>query len=761
MKNLLNAYEIAIALFALLVVILMIAAARGKSEYRRHFLRTMTLTLITFVAYLVFLQAPVLTVARISMTVYLATTQWVAYGVGLFSLRYAGYQKKLTWIRRVTHILLLLNLLLLVVNYRTGWVFTVEAQILKGMCFWVLLPGPLYLVENLISAILAALVMVPLVVKAAQVPMLYKWRYLGMAVAFAVVVVVNVIGHLSSNPVEVSILLYAMYGGFASYNVVYADPQRVTMKLFRMANSRISDALIYYDMSGRTVFYNDKAAEMFPAQDDKTRKALMKDFRDNRVMTDRTNPGYAEQWEESFIISGQEHFCDVEYRVVTQENHHIGFYIRFLDKTEEMRIYEQQHYRATHDTLTDLYNRERFFAEVDKRKEERPGKQWIMVVSNIRDFKLINELFGEEMGDAVLLKQAELLRKYSHPTTLYGRVADDKFGLFMDRDYFSPDLLVECINGMKRLTENNSYQMHVQAGVYEVEDIHEPAAIMYDKAVLAMKSIASEYRKMFGYYDASLMNLAIRNKQTADYFNQAMEAHEFHLYLVPQLDEEGNIGGADAVPYLLSDEGNLDEEALDSILESSGSIYKLDRFIWEEAIRVQAEWQKRGKQLVTGIHLRAKDIYYMDVYAELTGLVTQYQVNPRCLLVAIAEDVLMLAPKENMNLMGMLQGYGFRVAIEDFGNGYSSLNMLKDMTPDAIRIGEIFLQLGGNRSRGEMILKAIIRMAKRLGIRTLADGITEEEQFEILKKYGNQIYSGPYFYKAMPVEEFERICFHE
>ena len=157
------------------------------------------------------------------------------------------------------------------------------------------------------------------------------------------------------------------------------------------------------------------------------------------------------------------------------------------------------------------------------------------------------------------------------------------------------------------------------------------------------------------------------------------------------------------------------------------------------------------------MNISQKDIYYIDVYKTFTALVEKYGIEPHQLNIEISESGFMSDFELSKKLFESLQNFGFKVEIDDFGSGYSSLNMLKDIHADVLKIGRSFLNESDNSERSNTILCTIINMAKDLGMDVLAVGVESEEQMNLLKTLGCESFQGFYFSKPVPVESFERI----
>ena len=190
--------------------------------------------------------------------------------------------------------------------------------------------------------------------------------------------------------------------------------------------------------------------------------------------------------------------------------------------------------------------------------------------------------------------------------------------------------------------------------------------------------------------------------------------------------------------------------------EHTGLLWKVDRYIWEEAVRRLKIWQSIQKtDWYISVNISLSDFFHINIYETLVGLLEKYKIEPRNLKLELGESMLMQEHQEQMDMLLKLRNYGFEILIDDFGSGYSSLNMLKDNNVDALKIDMKFLQGGGKKERSWAILQSIIDLAKELEMQVVAEGVETEEQMQRLKAVGCSCYQGYYFAKPMPVDEFE------
>ena len=285
-----------------------------------------------------------------------------------------------------------------------------------------------------------------------------------------------------------------------------------------------------------------------------------------------------------------------------------------------------------------------------------------------------------------------------------------------------------------------------------------PVSIMCDKANLASETIKNEYKSNIAYYTERLFESSIEERRIIGEFERAISNNEFEMYLQPQVDSSGNLYGAEAlVRWQHPERGLLSPAIFIDVLEKTGFIYKLDRYMWDKAAKKLGEWKKEGKdQYHISVNISTKDFYLVDVYETFVGLVDKYDIDPVNLNIEITETTLMSDFDKNMGIIRLLQNYGFNIEIDDFGSGYSSLNMLKDISADVLKIDMGFLRASENEAKGLDILESIITLAGKLGMKVITEGVETKKQRYMLVEMGCDMYQGYYFSKPIPVDEFEK-----
>ena len=282
---------------------------------------------------------------------------------------------------------------------------------------------------------------------------------------------------------------------------------------------------------------------------------------------------------------------------------------------------------------------------------------------------------------------------------------------------------------------------------------------MYDRAVLALEGIKEDYHYHTAWYDPSMRYSVVINKQISEELAAAIGEGQIRPWLQPIMNREGKAVGAEAlVRWIHPEKGIRSPGDFIPVLEKNGMIADLDRCIWRQACEILARWKDEGKDLFLSVNISPRDFYLLDVAGELKSLVREYGVDPARLRLEITETVMMADDENRMEILRDLQSCGFLIEMDDFGSGYSSLNLLREMPVDVLKIDMVFLRdtADRERERTRTIVKDVIAMADHLGITSLTEGVETDYQYCKLLEMGCQLYQGFYFAKPMPAEEFER-----
>ncbi|MBO4338048.1 MAG: EAL domain-containing protein, partial [Lachnospiraceae bacterium] len=260
------------------------------------------------------------------------------------------------------------------------------------------------------------------------------------------------------------------------------------------------------------------------------------------------------------------------------------------------------------------------------------------------------------------------------------------------------------------------------------------------------------------YYDEKMRAQVLWSQKISTQLHDALKNKNIIPYLQPIVDTDGNIKGAEAlVRWIHPEKGFLSPASFIPVFEKNGMIVEVDKYMWRCACEILSRWSKEKRDLFLSVNISPKDFYFMDVAAELSGLVAEYGIPASSLRVEITETVMMNNSDDRMDDIRKLKEKGFIVEMDDFGSGYSSLNMLKDMPVDVLKIDMKFLSAAQDNERARTILANIIHLSGDLIIASLTEGVETAAQHKALTEMGCQLFQGYHFSKPVSVEEFEKM----
>ena len=532
------------------------------------------------------------------------------------------------------------------------------------------------------------------------------------------------------------------------------DPETL-LKLISFGVQQDENGYIFVNLSGKCVYANRRAFSMFYVMDDL--KLLYETFD-----SWRTGLGIEEDatsWCRIFVSAGKERLYRVRYKRVHDEaGRIIGNVYSVQNVSDALGGEFGEQYRLTHDSLTQLYNKEGFFAAVRNLLQNvDDDQQYVIVYSNIKDFKLINQLFGIDKGNDILVNIADSLSQGVKENDVYGRINGDQFALCMPKARFDETFFKQAIRETTHRLTSASYSIHIQLGVYEIRDKDMDISLMCDRAYMACKSITKDGVCEIAWYSDDMLINALLEKEILSSFDFAIINRQFGIYLQPQVYADGKIFGAEALArWIHPENGIIQPGVFIDVLEKADLIYKLDRYIWELAAKQLALWRGTPREGISiSVNVSPKDLYYLDIREEFNSLAKKYCINPHHLNIEITETAVTTDVSKCAKLILGLQSDGFVVEIDDFGSGYSSLNMLKDINANVLKIDMGFLRKTENQKRAQVILNYTVDMAHELGMGVITEGVETAEQLEFLKSMGCEMFQGYYFDRPMTVETFE------
>ncbi len=419
---------------------------------------------------------------------------------------------------------------------------------------------------------------------------------------------------------------------------------------------------------------------------------------------------------------------------------------------------EELTYRANYDLLTGVFNKTAFCNATYTMLKIYPQKKFILTMWNIEQFKIINDLLGIKTGDRILQIIANRFANILSGQGTYARAEADHFVTCFPKDQFDvEEILNDIVNSIGQLKIQN--QIRIVAGIYEVDDINIPVEQMCDRAALAMQTIKGKFLKNFAYYDDHLRLSLVVEREIVNEMIQAIENREFTIYLQPiySLAKNEVIGAEALARWIHPQKGVISPSVFIPVFERNGFIAKLDYYIWEETCRYIRKRMDENKKLIPiSVNVSRLSLYNPFLCEEIVELIDNYGINHNLLRFEITETAYNDNPKQLLSTISKMKKEKLKIMIDDFGSGYSSLNALKEIPVDIIKMDMKFLEGVKESNRADSILTSVIRMAKWIDNPVIAEGVETETQLHFLKSIGCDRIQGYYISPPLPVEQFDK-----
>lgn len=413
------------------------------------------------------------------------------------------------------------------------------------------------------------------------------------------------------------------------------------------------------------------------------------------------------------------------------------------------------------DALSGLLNRSGFNARVRALIDAHPDEAYVLVYGDIDRFKAYNDLFGTVAGDGLLADIGDMIRRNLPSNAVAARLRADHFIACFPRSLFDPDRMLAVFNewfGAYR----QDFTFFVRMGVYPIDEPELDVNLMCDRALLALRaSKGGSVGSGYVLYDETLRVSLLKEQQLAGEMTAALDLGQFVPFFQPQYRyATGLMTGAEVLArWQHPDRGLLGPAEFIPVFERNGLISRFDYYMWDQACRCLREWiDAWGIDAVPhlSVNLSRADIYRSDLCSYLKGLVERYDIPASLLNLEITESAYMESPDQLIGAVKGLRAAGFTVEMDDFGSGYSSLNTLKDVPVDVLKLDMGFLDTHES-TRGGLILASVVRMARWLDLPTIAEGVETSKQAAYLASIGCEYMQGYLFSRPVDRETFERM----
>lgn len=432
----------------------------------------------------------------------------------------------------------------------------------------------------------------------------------------------------------------------------------------------------------------------------------------------------------------------------------IIFYIIYIKKSNEKEILSL----AYEDKVTYIGNQNKFYRECSKYLLDKPSLNYIIVYFDINNFKMINDTFGYEFGDNLLITIAKALKEELTEGEVYARLSSDYFAIFCDYKNGRNKIIRKLDNIRSNIESNLSivFEISLCVGIYFVEEGEVDIQKAVNKANMA-RSVAKGKNINYAIYNEDVRNKLSEESMILDDIKIALVKNQFEVYYQPKFSlVTGEMIGSEAlIRWNHPEHGFISPAVFIPIAEKSKLILKIGRFVFERVCNDLSEWKKQGKKIVpVSVNLSRVELYQPDIVKFINKTIQMYNLSSDFIEIEITETVAINELNILKNVLNELRTYGFSISMDDFGTGYSSISCLRDMPIDILKLDKSFLGGIEHDERSRNIAKSIVSLAKSLDLVVIIEGVESKEQAELMKQFGCDLVQGFYFARPMPAKNF-------
>ena len=429
---------------------------------------------------------------------------------------------------------------------------------------------------------------------------------------------------------------------------------------------------------------------------------------------------------------------------------------RLVELTENRRVIQS----TEREKLTGLYTKQYFFEYVQQREFYFPEHRMDVAALNIEKFHLVNEIFGRTFGDKVLQTIAELIEDYlSDAGGIACRADADWFYLYLDRPETSYE---ELMRKYQERLDNKIRELPIRLrlGICAAEDQKMEIERRCDRAKNACDTIRDVYTKTVAYYDTGLHEQSLLSMRLINEVDAAIMTNQIKVYYQPKFSISGDrpaLMSAEAlVRWIHPELGMISPGAFIPLFEKNGLIQKVDYYVWREAAAQVKAWKDRyGVSIPVSVNISRIDLYDPMLEAKLTGILDEFGLTSDEYYLEVTESAYVGDPLYIIEEIRRLRMLGFRIEMDDFGAGYSSLNMLTTLPVDVLKMDMKLVQDIHKDDKSLHVVEAVLDIAHFMSLKVVAEGVEDEAQCDLLKEIGCDLVQGWLFSKPVPPEDFE------
>lgn len=440
----------------------------------------------------------------------------------------------------------------------------------------------------------------------------------------------------------------------------------------------------------------------------------------------------------------------------------VKMYAFITDITKEKRFEDELRTTAFFDPLTGLFNRHAFMHNARRVIDENPLTEFALMNLNIGSFKTVNDLMGRDVGDKVLIAIADALRGLFTGNGVFARFFADKFIVLTpySERAVHPQTVLETVQRTLKASGLIPHEMQYYIGVYRVTDRGMSVENMADRAAIACRSVNGSFREHIAYYDEKMRQSMLEEQEICDESHRALQNGEFIVYYQPIYGIKAKrFTSAEAlVRWNHPTKGMISPGKFVPVFEKNGFIAELDLYVLEQVCKYMKRRRDAGlPDFPVSVNISRMSLYNPNLFETISEITDRYNIDPKYFRIEITESAYNDNPALLLETIDKLRDKCYPVLMDDFGSGYSSLNTLKDIPIDILKLDMKFMQGFEKNGKVGTIVTSVARMAKWLNIPMLAEGVETKEQFDFLSSVGCAYIQGFYFSRPVCEEEFSRL----
>ena len=418
------------------------------------------------------------------------------------------------------------------------------------------------------------------------------------------------------------------------------------------------------------------------------------------------------------------------------------------------------------DELTGQFNMNGFCRKWEENISLIHKQKFALVYADISQFKFINDNYGFMMGNEVLCAWGVQLQQILENDEFCGRLSSDHFAILMKYEYWEEllsrlDQIMVKVNEWRKIKTDLPYRIEMVFGVYIVEkedtsEIHQ----MLDFANYARRYAKENVGKNVILYDEEMRKQALLSQELEGGLDRALQENEFTVYYQPQISmKDGQMIGSEAlIRWNHPEKGFLPPNTFIPLFEKIGQIKRIDLWLFEEVCKTMNTWREQGITLLP-ISCNFSRLHFQeDTFPDhISEIANRWSIPHDLLEIEITESAILEGPIDFEKMFTLLKNHGFKIAIDDFGSGYSSLGQLQQLNADVLKLDRSFVSRGVTSDREQIVVGNVIHMANSLGMNVICEGVETLEQVGILQKIGCRIAQGFYYYRPMKKEDYENL----